>query len=233
MIDKKNQIILKDLNFNVGSKLFFKNLCLSFTTSGITVILGPNGSGKSLLTKIIKGIVKPDSGCLSIYLDGNHPESGYLSQKITFFRRNIYNNLAYPMKIRGYSNNEISLRINYLLNKFEFKGKEKESARLLSEGNKQYLSFIRSLVNNPKLLILDEPSSNLDMKFTKKIEDYLIAAKTKKKVIMVTHDIFQARRLADEILLLNDGKIVEISEKKIFLKSTNKLVRKFLKGNLF
>ena len=80
---------------------------------------------------------------------------------------------------------------------------------------------------------MDEPCSNLDMKFTKIIENYLIAERKSKKIILVTHDIFQAKRLADEILLLNEGEIVEISKKKKFLNSKNKLVRKFLKGSLF
>ncbi len=233
MINTNNYILMKDLNFKVGNKYFFKNLSSSFSPHGITVILGPNGSGKSLLTKIIKGIVKPDSGEVSICLEGGLPESGYLSQQNIFFRRNIFSNLAYPMKIKGHSKEEIYSRVNFLLSKFEIQGKSKDSARKLSQGNKQYLSFIRSLVNNPKLLILDEPCSNLDMKFTKIIENYLIAERKSKKIILVTHDIFQAKRLADEILLLNEGEIVEISKKKKFLNSKNKLVRKFLKGSLF
>ena len=81
------------------------------------------------------------------------------------------------MKINGYSNDQISKRVNFLLDYFEFDNKE-ESARRLSEGNKQYLAFIRTLVNKPKLLILDEPCSNLDMNYTKKIEDFLVKNKS-------------------------------------------------------
>ena len=205
MTKKTDHIQLTNINFTINKKLFFNNLCLNFSTSGITVILGPNGSGKSLLTKIIKGLVKFESGSLSIKLDNKKPLIGYLSQDIIFLRRDVYSNLAYPMKINGYSKNQISKRINFLLDYFKFNNKE-ESARRLSEGNKQYLAFIRTLVNKPKLLILDEPSSNLDMNYTKKIEDYLIKNKVDIKIIMVTHDVFQAKRLADEILLINEGK---------------------------
>ena len=81
--------------------------------------------------------------------------------------------------------------------------------------------------------ILDEPSSNLDMKSTKTIEKYLVKEKRNKKIIMVTHDLFQAKRLADEIIFINEGKIIEISPKKKFLNSPNKIVQKFLDGGLF
>ncbi len=233
MTKTKDLINLKGINYSVNNKFFFKDLSANISTNGITMILGPNGSGKSLLTKIIKGLIKPHNGQLSIRLNGKIPNTGYLSQNITFLRRDVFNNLAYPMEIKGYDKELINKRVIFLLKYFGFLGKEKISARKLSEGNKQYLSFIRTLVNRPNLLILDEPSSNLDMEFTKRIERYLIKEKQNLKVIMVTHDLFQAKRLADEILFMNEGKIIEISKKYNFLQSKNKLVQKFLEGSLF
>ena len=88
-------------------------------------------------------------------------------------------------------------------------------------------------VCDPLNIQLDEPSSHLDMKSTKKIEQYLLKKKTSLKIIMVTHDLFQAKRLADEIIFINEGKIIEISPKKKFLNSPNKIVQKFLDGGLF
>ena len=157
------------------------------------------------------------------------PNTGYLSQNIIFLRRNVFNNLAYPLEIKGFNKKMINKRIEFLLKYFGFSSKEKISARNLSEGNKQYLSFIRTLVSKPNLLILDEPSSNLDMQFTKKVENFLIKERNRIKIIMVTHDLFQAKRLADEILFINDGEIIEVSTKNKFLKSKNKLIQKFLK----
>ena len=229
MINSGNHITLKNINYNVNNKSFFKNLSTDISTNGITVILGPNGSGKTLLTKIIKGLIKPESGELSIKLNGTTPKTGYLSQNIIFLRRNVFNNLAYPLEIKGFNKKIINKRIEFLLKYFGFSSKEKISARNLSEGNKQYLSFIRTLVSKPNLLILDEPSSNLDMQFTKKVENFLIKEKNRIKIIMVTHDLFQAKRLADEILFINDGEIIEVSKKNVFLKSKNKLIQKFLK----
>lgn len=232
MINKEDQIQLKNINYKINERLFFKNLTIKFSIKGITIILGPNGSGKSLLTKIIKGLIKPEGGNISVKLNGKDPRIGYLSQRMIFLRRNVFNNLAYPMEIKGYEPEYIHQRVSSLLEDFEFVGKEKESARNLSFGNKQYLSFIRTLVNNPNCLILDEPSSHLDMKSTKKIEKYLLQKKKDLKIIMVTHDLFQAKRLADEILFINEGTLVDISPKSKFLKSQNKLIKKFLAGNL-
>ena len=229
MINSGNHITLKNINYSVNNKSFFKNLSTDISTNGITVILGPNGSGKTLLTKIIKGLIKPESGELSIKLNGTTPKTGYLSQNIIFLRRNVFNNLAYPLEIKGLKKKMINKRIEFLLKYFGFSSKKKISARNLSEGNKQYLSFIRTLVSEPNLLILDEPSSNLDMRFTKKVENFLIKERNRIKIIMVTHDLFQAKRLADEILFINDGKIIEVSTKNKFLKSKNKLIQKFLK----
>ena len=229
MINSENHITLKNINYSVNNKSFFKNLSTDISTNGITIILGPNGSGKTLLTKIIKGLIKPESGKLSIKLNGMTPITGYLSQNIIFLRRNVFNNLAYPLEIKGFNKKMIKKRVEFLLKYFGFSSKEKISARNLSEGNKQYLSFIRTLVSKPNLLILDEPSSNLDMQFTKKVEKFLIKERNRIKIIMVTHDLFQAKRLADEILFINDGEIIEVSTKNKFLKSKNKLIQKFLK----
>ena len=229
MINSENHITLKNINYGVNNKPFFKNLSTDISTNGITIILGPNGSGKTLLTKIIKGLIKPESGELSIKLNGTTPKTGYLSQNIIFLRRNVFNNLAYPLEIKGFNKKMINKRIEFLLKYFGFSSKKKISARNLSEGNKQYLSFIRTLVSEPNLLILDEPSSNLDMRFTKKVENFLIKERNRIKIIMVTHDLFQAKRLADEILFINDGEIIEVSSKNKFLKSKNKLIQKFLK----
>ncbi len=233
MIDNRTRMLIKNLNYKVNQETFFENLSINFLPHGISVILGPNGAGKSLITKILKGIIKPEGIEVSVTINNMKPEIGYLSQNIVFLRRNVFNNLAYPMQIRGLSKKIISERVNFLLNHFDFTKSKDISARNLSKGNKQYLSFIRALVNDPKVLILDEPTSNLDMNYTKKIETYLLTKKKNTKIIMVTHDLFQAKRLADEIVFMNNGKLVEISKTKSFLKSSNKLVKKFLNGSLF
>ena len=123
MINSENRITLKNINYSVNNKSFFKNLSTDISTNGITIILGPNGSGKTLLTKIIKGLIKPESGKLSIKLNGTTPNTGYLSQNIIFLRRNVFNNLAYPLEIKGFNKKMINKRIEFLLKYFGFSSK--------------------------------------------------------------------------------------------------------------
>ena len=98
-----NHISINNINYKINKSFFFYNLSINFIPKGITIILGPNGAGKSLLTKVLKGIVIPDKGDLSIVFNDQKPNIGYLSQNIVFLRRNVYGNLEYPMKIKGCS----------------------------------------------------------------------------------------------------------------------------------
>ena len=136
------------------------------------------------------------------------------------------------MKIKRYKNKKAIERVNFLLNEFKIYDKKYVSARSLSGGLAQYVSFIRSIIIDPNILILDEPCSNLDNDFKKKIEKYLMKEKKSKKIILVTHDIFQAKRLADEIIMLNEGKLIESSQKESFINSSNHLVKRFLCNNI-
>ena len=90
MINSENHITLKNINYSVNNKSFFKNLSTDISTNGITVILGPNGSGKTLLTKIIKGLIKPESGKLSIKLNGMTPNTGISFTKYNFFKTQCF-----------------------------------------------------------------------------------------------------------------------------------------------
>ena len=221
------KISIKNVNFGFNKKVFFKNLSIDFSTKGISVIIGPNGSGKSLITKLLKGIILPDSGEIQLISGKTKPKISYLSQKITFLRRDVYNNLAYPLIIRNYKKKQIKQKVNKILKNFNFLDKLNFSARSLSKGNKQFLAFIRSQIIKHDILVLDEPCSNLDFESIKTIEEYLLTLKKEKKIIMVTHDMFQAIRLADEIIIINDGELIEISGAKRILKSKNKFTKNF------
>ena len=168
------KIGIKNVNFGFNQKVFFKNLSINFSTKGISVIIGPNGSGKSLITKLLKGIILPDSGEIQLVSDKITPKISYLSQKITFLRRDVYSNLAYPLFIRNHNKKQIKQKINKILKNFNFLDKINFSARSLSKGNKQFLAFIRSQIIQYDILVLDEPCSNLDFESIKIIEKYLL-----------------------------------------------------------
>ena len=117
--------------------------------------------------------------------------------------------------------NEILEKVNLYLKKFDIDKFKKHSARKLSGGLAQFISFVRSVITEPDILILDEPFSNLDANLKNKIENYLIDHKLKRKIILVTHDLFQAQRLADEIILMDSGSMVSKSINKKLINSKN------------
>ena len=203
------KISIKNVTFGFNQNFFFKNLSIDFSTNGISVIIGPNGSGKSLITKLLKGIILPDSGEIQLVSDKITPKISYLSQNITFLRRDVFSNLAYPLIIRNFKKKQIKQKVNEILKNFNFIDKLNFSARSLSNGNKQFLAFMRSQIIQYDILLIDEPCSNLDFESIKIIEKYLLSLKKKKKIIMVTHDMFQAMRLADEIIIVNNGELID------------------------
>ncbi len=226
------KITLKNVNFTIEGNQFFKNLNLKFSSYGISVILGPNGSGKTLLLNLIMGLIKPKCGEINFADKGRNITKSFVSQKITMLRRSVRDNLCFPLKIEGKKENFIEDRVQYFLKKFDITDLAQRSARKLSSGKKQYISIIRSLTLDSKILILDEPCANLDNISTQKIEDFLLAESKKKKILVVTHDIFQAKRLADEIIFLNQGKVVAQKSKKDFFSSQSRLIKKFSRGYL-
>ena len=217
-------IKLKNVFLKLQNIQIFKNLNFDFSSNGVSIILGANGSGKTLLTKAIVGLIDLDKGEV---IKNEALEIGYAPQKIVFLRRNVYENLAYPLKVKGGNGQKIKKKINKLMDEFGVENKKFLSARNLSAGNSQYISFIRSIVADPKILILDEPCSNLDDNFRIKVEDYIKKHQKKKKIIMITHDFLQAKRLADEIIIMRKGKFIGKYEKKYFIKNEKEVIKKF------
>ena len=217
-------IKLKNVFLKLQNIQIFKNLNFDFSSNGVSIILGANGSGKTLLTKAIVGLIELDKGEV---IKNESLEIGYAPQKIVFLRRNVYENLAYPLKVKGENGQKIKKKINKLMDEFGVENKKFLSARNLSAGNSQYISFIRSIVADPKILILDEPCSNLDDNFRIKVEDYIRKYKKEKKIIMITHDFLQAKRLADEIIIMRKGKFIGKYDKKYFIKNEKEVIKKF------
>jgi len=220
---KKVKIELKNIFLKLDKNHIFKNFSLDFSTKGISVVLGANGSGKTILTKIIKGILKVNKGKVLI----NKNAIGYAPQKVVFLRRNVFDNIAFPLRVKGESEFHVKQKVNFLLKKFDVFDKRFLSARSLSAGNAQYISFIRAIIDDPEVLILDEPCSNLDEVYRKKVELYLKTNKKKKKIIMITHDFLQAKRLGDQILIIKKGEFKAKFTKDKFVKNEKSIIKNF------
>ena len=232
MIKQKDIITIDQIFLKINNKKIFENLSLSFSSKGITVILGPNGSGKTILTKLILGLQKTDKGLIKI-TNNKNIKFGYTPQKTVLLRRNVFDNIAFPLAMSGCSKKEIFDKVNLYLKKFDINKFQKLSARNLSGGLAQFISFVRSVITEPDILILDEPFSNLDVNLKSKIENYLINQRFKRKIILVTHDLFQAQRLADEIIIMDSGGMISKSINKKLINTKNTEIKAFLNRNYF
>lgn len=204
---------------------------------GPTLILGPNGAGKSLLLRCLHGLIQPDAG--EIWQDGVPMCSRRTGQAMVFqtpvlLRRSVAANLDYVLRRAGIKRAARKLRIESLLEEGGLTGKANQAARSLSGGEAQRLAILRALASEPGILFLDEPTSALDPGATQLIEAMILrAARRGTRIVMVTHDIGQARRMGHDIVLMHQGQIVEHSAADTFFAAPDSTTAKrFLSGAL-
>ena len=228
-------IFIRDLNFFLDEKRILSKINLSINSNDLTVIMGPNGAGKSIFLKILNGILTPTSGYITWngkkFFSETSNIQAFVFQKPILLRRSVIANLDY---IDGIFKYEKNLNKEQLLEIVQLLKQKKQPARMLSLGEQQRLSLIRSLMLRPNLLLLDEPTANLDPASTKIIEDIVLNLKMMGiKIIFVTHNILQAKRIADDIIFLNQGKMVEhLDKQEFFSNSKSIIVHNYLNGKL-
>lgn len=211
---------------------------VSFGEPGITVILGSNGAGKSLLLRCLTGLEMPDQG--SVSWAGNGPDRedyrylGLIQQKPVLLRRTAIANLEFALRSVGITGSDAARTASLALEAAGLSAIADTQARRLSGGEQQRLALARALCLKPDILFLDEPTSSLDPASTLAIEQTVsLAAKSGMPVIFVTHDLMQARRIADQIYFMHDGKIIEKSEAASFFeKPETKSAQAFLEGKI-
>jgi tungstate transport system ATP-binding protein len=195
-----------------------RNASYSFNKSGVYVLTGPNGSGKSTFLRICALLEEPDSGQINFLSDEKtlindiamRRRITLLLPKIGVFNTSVFKNVAYGLKIRGYKSDGIKEKVDKALDFVELSHKKYQKAITLSSGETQRLGIARALVIDPEILFLDEPTASIDQKNTKIIEDIIIRIKREERAVVVTtHDMAQAERLADFMVTMKEGKINE------------------------
>lgn len=194
---------------------------LRIDAGGITVIMGPNGAGKSLLLRVLHGLVRPTSGEVRA---GGRPldEAARRRQALVFqspvlLRRSVAGNIRFALAAYGVSRRRWPERVEALLAGAGLSGRARQPARSLSGGERQRLQIARALVAEPEVLFLDEPTASLDPRATHAIETMLSALSAAgTKIVLVTHDVGQARRLAAEVIFLHLGRLTEKSAAAAF-----------------
>ncbi len=177
-----------------------------------TVVMGPNGAGKSLLLRMLHGIVQPSSGAVTwagdVASEAVRAKQAMVFQRPTLLRRSVEANIRFVL--RGLDASEARERTAQILSRSRLQHLAQAPARLLSGGEQQRLALARALALDPAILFLDEPCASLDPASTQAVEELIETAHAEgTKIVLVTHDIGQARRLADEVIFLHHGRIIE------------------------
>jgi len=212
--------VLKNVTKTFGEKTVLASVNLQVFNGEILALLGPNGSGKTTLLKILASLLKPTEGeihfCGAKVTDQNvekmRMESTLVFQKTVLFSTTVYDNIAYGLRIRGAEKKEIDDKVAQVLKLVRLEGCEKRPARKLSGGEQQRVALARALALNTKLLLLDEPTANLDPKNARIIEEVIATTNQELKttIVMATHNMFQAKSLPHRIALMEDGRISEV-----------------------
>ena len=219
---------------------------LVFKKGLIYGIIGPSGAGKSTLLRIINLLTPPSSGSYQFLgeplsaINGQgrlklQREMSLVFQKTLLFRDSVWNNIAYGLKARGYTRKEIEERVSRLLEQLGMEELALRRADTLSGGEAQRVAIARAVAFEPKLLLLDEPTANLDPINVELIEDIILKMSRAKviTVVMVTHNVFQARRIADEVIFIDNGAVVESGPAiKIFEAPEHEKTRLYVEGKM-
>jgi len=174
-------------------------------TMGITAVRGENGLGKTTLFSLISGIEKDFEG--EILKKGiDDKDITFVQQNFYLLKRTVYENISYPLKIRKWNNEMIKKRVDFLLSEFKIEHLSDKNASRLSSGESQKVAIARALSFRPKLILLDEPTSNLDKESTFLAESVLSKYTQDEKagIIMISHDNEQINRMADQTIELKD-----------------------------
>lgn len=229
---------LQGLSLEVGGRRLIDGVDLRLEDTNLSVIMGANGAGKSLLLRLMHGLISPTRGVI-LWAGTPMNERIRLRQAMVFqkpmlLRRTVVSNIIHALALRNVPRSERGPRAHQAL---ELAGLERHaftSARVLSGGEQQRLCLARALSLDPDVLFLDEPTTNLDPASTLAIERQLVQAKERGiKVVMVTHDLGQARRLARDVIFLNHGRVLEHQPASRFFRQPDTDVgRAFIAGEL-
>jgi tungstate transport system ATP-binding protein len=226
-------LAVRDLVLRLGDATVLDGVSLDLGASGCTMIMGPNGAGKSLLLKLLHGLMQPTAG--QILWGGDGVASATARQALVFqkpvlLRRSVAANIDFVLKVRG----KDRTRRDALLDHVGLAHKADQPARRLSGGEAQRLALARALATDPEVMFLDEPTASLDPASVLAIERIVSEARDKgMRIIFVTHDTGQARRMADDVVFLHRGRVAEHSlAADFFPEPRSAAARDYLNGNI-
>ena len=206
---------------------------LRLDPQGPTMILGPNGAGKSLFLRVLHALQTPDTGSVQVqHISGETARQAMVFQRPVLLRRSVRANLRFALSAAGYGRQTRFELAEKWMHQGQLAHLADQPARRLSGGEQQRLSLVRALCCNPEILFLDEPCAHLDVNAAQHVEALIKSAiDAGIKVVMITHDRAQARRLGGEILLMEGGQVKAQEGAALFFGSSqNPWTQAFLQG---
>jgi tungstate transport system ATP-binding protein len=229
-------IELSDVDIDTGGLKILRQISLVIAAGAPTVLIGPNGSGKTTLLRVAMGLIAPSSGRV---IWGGHPQLPPMRRAIVFqrpvmLRRSASDNIRYALGSAGIARRARQRRAAELLSLVDLEGLGDRPARRLSGGEQQRLAIARALAREPRVLFLDEPTASLDPAATKAIEELVRSVSASGvKIVMATHDLGEAKRLAGDVVLLHRGAVVErAAADQLFTSPATTEAQRFLAGEL-
>lgn len=225
-----------EVTLAVRNVTILDRVTLAISAGTPTVIVGPNGSGKTTLLRSAMGLIRPTSGRVTwgSRADASSERRAIVFQRPVMLRRSAEANLRYALAVANVPAPERDARVRELLALVGLTSVADRPARKLSGGEQQRLALARALAKDPQILFLDEPTASLDPAATKSLEDLIgsIAARGI-KVVMSTHDLGEARRVAGEIVLMHRGRVIEAGPTEPFFAAPKtEDARRFINGEL-
>ncbi|MBO21928.1 MAG: ABC transporter ATP-binding protein [Rhodospirillaceae bacterium] len=224
------------LVFEAGGTRLLDDVGFTLQAGRRTVVLGPNGAGKSLLLRLCHGLLQPTSGGIRWARDGrrNARRQAMVFQRPVMLRRSAIANITHALAAHGVARAERTARADAALALAGLSSLARRPARLLSGGQQQRLALARAWATEPEILFLDEPCASLDPAATRSVEALVEGFHTAgTKIVMATHDLMQARRIADDILFIHKGRLLEAGDTEAFFAAPQTAeARAFVAGKL-
>ena len=212
---------IKNFKFTVNKTTVLENINLKINSGEIFGLMGPNGSGKTTLLKSISGLLLPDNGEIRFKNDKNMlftPKIGYVNSNFRSFywRLTGRQNLKFFCSLLGIKNTEVNELLNDFSSFFNIEDKMDRKFMFYSSGEMQYFSIIRALINNPNVLLLDEPCSNIDSISAQRVVDFFINYLSSERITVIwcSHNIQEIHNVCNKYGILNKGKLVSVNDIK-------------------
>ncbi len=237
-MDKNKIIELKNITKEYEGEPVLRGINLDIHDKEFVTLLGPSGCGKTTTLRIVGGFITPDSG--DVYFGGKRvndlppykrPVNTVFQKYALFPHLNVYENVAFGLRLKKTPESEVARRVGEMLELVDLKGFDRRSVNQLSGGQQQRIAIARALINNPKVLLLDEPLGALDLKLRKEMQIELKKIQQRMEItfIYVTHDQEEALTMSDTVVVMRDGTIQQIgTPQDIYNEPVNAFVADFI-----